>query len=234
MVLVELYGDNRATCTLRVMILLEELKLKFKFNQVDLFKGEQKSEEYCALQPFGKVPAMKYGDRVIFESRAIMRYIALANREIEDFIPDFDAEMWLEVEGQEYNGPISKIVYEKMWKDGGCDEAVVKEAAGQLEKVLDVYEKQLATRKYLAGDTYSIADMAHIPYTYYLIKCGYKDMLKKRPNVYNWLKDIMRRPAVKATLDSNVSKQQLKGHTKEPKAEPKTQAKVAQPKAQMG
>ena len=75
MVQVDVYGDARATCTQRVLILLEELDLKYDLKSVDLSKGDHKTPEFMELQPFGKVPAIKYDDRVVFESRSILRKI---------------------------------------------------------------------------------------------------------------------------------------------------------------
>ena len=55
MVNVEVYGDFKATCTQRVLILLEELNLKYSVKKIDLMKGEQNDAEYLKLNPFGKV-----------------------------------------------------------------------------------------------------------------------------------------------------------------------------------
>lgn len=210
MVKLIVHGHPKATCTQRVLILLEELELKYELDVVDLSKGENKEEAYLELQPFGKLPCVEYGDKILFESRAILRYIARNNRfEDVDLLGDVYADVWMEVEGQNFNGPVSKIVYEKMfkkWKDpeGKPDEAVVSVALAELEKVLDVYEKQLEGKEYIAGDTFTIADITHIPYAYCFLKCGYKSVLKQRSNVYRWLKRIMLRPAVKRVLDGRL------------------------------
>jgi len=209
MVQLNVYGYSKATCTQRVLILLEELELKYNFKEIDLMKGEQKSEDYLKLQPFGKVPAVEYGDKKLFESRSILRYIAKNNRSPVDLLGDVYVDMWLEVESQNFNPPASKIVYEKMFKnkDHEPDQELMKVEAKRLAEVLDVYENRLETQDYIAGDNYSIADISHIPYAYCLLKCGYKELFKSRPNVYNWLKRIMRRPAVKAVLDGNFGEQ---------------------------
>ncbi|NBP00065.1 MAG: glutathione S-transferase family protein [Proteobacteria bacterium] len=209
MVQLSVYGYPKATCTQRVLILLEELELKYNFKQVDLRKGEQKSEDYLRLQPFGKVPVVEYGEKTLFESRSILRYIARNNRNPMDLLGDVYVDMWLEVESQNFNPPASKIVYEKMFKDKDSEpnQELMKAEAKKLAEVLDVYESRLETQEYIAGDNYSIADISHIPYAYCLLKCGFKDLFKSRPNVYNWLKRIMRRPAVKAVLDGNFGEE---------------------------
>lgn len=203
MVEVVLYGDKRATCTQRILILLEELNLKYNFSNVELKKGEHKSPEFLELQPFGKVPAMTYGDRKLFESRCILRYIAKNNVDFEDLLGDTDIDLWLEVESQNFNPHASQIVYEKVFKKMSgqeADEKVIQHAVLELEKVLDVYENRLEKFDYIGGDNYSIADISHIPYTNHLLRCGFKELFKTRPNVYKWVKRIMKREAVENIL----------------------------------
>lgn len=224
MVQVDVYGDLRATCTQRVIVLLEELDLKYDVKQINLSKGEQKSKEFLELQPFGKVPVVKYDDRVLFESRSILRYIAKNNTENNDLYGGTDVDIWLEVESQNYNPPVSKIVYEKVfkkWKGERPDMDVVESSVKELESVLDVYEKRLETVPYIAGDEFSIADISHIPYTNLLLKCGYKDLFKKRPNVYKWLKRIIKRDSVQYVINQSpdVEEQEVDERREEEKRE---------------
>jgi glutathione S-transferase len=191
MVMLNVYGDAKTACTQRVLILLEELELKYKFVSVDLKNEENKQEEFLEKQPFGKVPVVEYGDKTLFESRTIMKYISKNNRDVVDLVQNVYVDMWLEVESQNFHPHISKVVFKKQ----------TESELEELEVVLDVYDKVLSKREYIAGDEYSIADISHIPYAYLFLKAGYKSTLKKRENVYNWLKKIMRRPAVRRVLD---------------------------------
>ena len=199
MVNVKVYGDPVATCTQRILILLEELSLKYDFALVDLMKGEQKNEEFLKLQPFGKVPVLEYDNRVLFESRSILRYVSRNNQEIQDLLGDINVDIWLEVESQNFNPPASKIVYErvfKKWRGEEPDEEIVEKSLKELENVLDVYERRLSTNAFIGGESFSIADISHIPYANHLIKAGYKSIFKSRPNVYKWIKKIIKRDSV--------------------------------------
>jgi len=211
MVKLVVYGSEKATCSQRVLILLEELELKYSFKNLDLKKGEQKAQEYLEKHPFGKVPFVEYGSHNIFESRSILRYVSKMNRdednETSDLYDDVNVDVWLEVESQYYNPLVSKIVYERMWKDGTPDEKIINDAIKELEKVLDVYEGQLSKNEYISGSSFSIADISNIPYTYYMLKCGYKELYKSRPHVYNWLKKMMRRESVRRVLEGTVYKE---------------------------
>lgn len=211
MVQVDVYGDVRSTCTQRVILLLEELDLKYDVKQIDLMRGEQKDKEFLEMQPFGKVPVVKYDDRVLFESRSILRYISKNNTENRDLYGGTDVDIWLEAESQNYNPPASKIVYEKIFKKmrgERPDMKVVEASVAELEGVLDVYEQRLSSVPYIAGDEFSIADISHIPYTNLLLKCGYKGLYKDRPNVYKWLKRIIKRDSVQYVINQSPDVEQ--------------------------
>jgi len=60
----------------RAMWMLEELNLPYELSLVDLHKGAHKHDEYLAIHPLGKVPALKIGDIILFESLAICLYLA--------------------------------------------------------------------------------------------------------------------------------------------------------------
>lgn len=73
----QFYGSPISTCSKRVATVLHEKKVTFNLHAIDLFAREQKAPEFMANQPFGQVPYIIDGDFVLYESRAICRYIAL-------------------------------------------------------------------------------------------------------------------------------------------------------------
>lgn len=70
----KLYGS--AMSTSRVLTVILEKQLPYELILVDIAKGEQKSEDFMKLQPFGKVPVLDDDGFILFESRAICRYLA--------------------------------------------------------------------------------------------------------------------------------------------------------------
>lgn len=70
----KLYGS--AMSFARVLVTILEKELPYEHILIDIAKGDQKSEAYKKLQPFGKVPALDDDRFVIFESRAICKYLA--------------------------------------------------------------------------------------------------------------------------------------------------------------
>jgi glutathione S-transferase len=199
-----LYGDKMATCTMRVQLVLSILGVPYDFVHVDLSKGEQRSAAHKARQPFGKVPALedKKNGAVLFESRCLMRYIAENYDGMTSLFGNGDAKLkalidnWMEVEATTYSTPVSAIVFEKLFKSmfnmGEPDEDRINSSLAELEKVLDVYDQQLQSRSFLAGDALTLADLAHIPYTLYLIKhAGVEEPFSKRPNVWRWWQELL-------------------------------------------
>ncbi len=69
----KLYGSAMATA--RVLTTILEKELPYELVLIDISKGDQKGEDYMKLQPFGKVPALDDDGFIIFESRAICKYL---------------------------------------------------------------------------------------------------------------------------------------------------------------
>ncbi|KAG6555891.1 hypothetical protein Mapa_002533 [Marchantia paleacea] len=107
-------------------------------------------------------------------------------------------DQWLEVEAQNYNPAIAPAVFHLVfaaWFGKIGDIRVVKSSLERLEKVLDIYERQLMKTRYLAGDFFSLADLSHLPYTHFLINdAGRVDLYIKRPCLLAWWTDISSRP----------------------------------------
>jgi glutathione S-transferase len=108
---------------------------------------------------------------------------------------------WLEVESQNYNPCVSSILYQVLFapmQGRQTDETLVKQQLEKLEKVLDIYEAHLSKNKYLAGDFFSLADLSHIPCTYYLVDAAKKgDGITSRKHVSAWWEDISSRASWK-------------------------------------
>ncbi|GJP30129.1 hypothetical protein CLOM_g22515 [Closterium sp. NIES-68] len=201
----KIYGLKLSTCTKRVLTALEEKNFTdYEVVTVDLSKGEQKSAEFKKKQPFGVIPVLEDDEVELFESRAIARYVAdryadqgtnLLGSTLKERAL---VNLWLEVESQNYNPPISGLIAEKVFKlrkGLTTDEAKAAECKAKLSQVLDVYEARLALNDYLAGSFFSLADLVHLPYTAMLWVSGDSELVTSRPNVNKWWERISSRPA---------------------------------------
>ncbi|KAJ3141394.1 hypothetical protein HK101_003410 [Irineochytrium annulatum] len=143
---IKVYGPNYSPCVGRVLAALREKNVPFEQIPVDLLKGEHKHASFMALQPFGQVPVLDDDGLILFESRAICRYIATKYRDQgADLLADkSDAEtrammeVWSSVETTDFDARASKLA--------------AKVHRASLDKILDIYETRLSGREYLAGD----------------------------------------------------------------------------------
>ncbi|XP_068655498.1 glutathione S-transferase F11-like [Aristolochia californica] len=207
---VKVYGSYKSACSLRVIACLIEKDVEFELVEIDLGAGEHKKPEFLARQPFGQVPAIEDGDFKLFESRAIARYIATkyANRgpDLLGSSPEERAlvDQWLDVEAHNYNDLVFNIIFNlyilpKMGKPG--DQEFAKQCEKKLAGVLDIYEERLCASKYLAGESFTMADLSHVPGTNFLItEVGKGYLVRERKNVNRWWEEITGRPAWKKVL----------------------------------
>ncbi|KAI3979978.1 hypothetical protein MKX01_042632 [Papaver californicum] len=202
----KVYGLAKSMPVSCIMLCLAEKCLDFEFVHVDLSKGEHKSHPFLSKNPFGKIPVFEDGPITLFESRAITGYIAHKYRGIGTDLFRHDkmeeaamVGVWIEVESQHFNPPSSAIIYEKFIGPlfgHTTDESVVNLNVEKLDKVLDVYEARLSKSKYLACDSFSLADLHHLSYIYYLMKIApCADLINSRAHVKAWWEDISARPS---------------------------------------
>ncbi|XP_068658935.1 glutathione S-transferase F13-like [Aristolochia californica] len=206
MTALKLHGLGFSPSTARALTALNEKAVDYELQPVNFATRAHKQEPYLSLNPYGQVPALEDGDFKLFESRAITKYVASKYMETGPDLLRSDniaeaalVNVWVEVEAQHYTPVIAPLVSELLRKPKlmkmAPDEAVVEELAGQLEKILDVYEERLSKSKYLAGDFYSLADLHHLPYTYCLLQSSKASLITSRPHVKAWWDDISSRPA---------------------------------------
>ncbi|EIM86362.1 glutathione S-transferase-like protein [Stereum hirsutum FP-91666 SS1] len=209
----KLYGMPVSTCTKRVATALKEFNVPYELVVVDLTKGAHKAPSFTEIQPFGQVPYIDDDGFILYESRAICRYIAVKYAAqgpqppllppTTDLAKYAKFEQAVSIEMQNFDPSAAKLVFEKVFKPffgGTPDDAVAAELLKTLDAKLDAYETILSKQKYLAGDDYTLADLYHLPYGYMLAAAG-SDTMSRRPNVGRWWKDITSRPGWLAVQD---------------------------------
>ncbi|KAG8952803.1 hypothetical protein FRC04_003728 [Tulasnella sp. 424] len=156
-------GSDVSTCTRRVKVVLFEKGVDFVIKPIDWTIGEHKTEAHLEKQPFGQMPVLDDEGFILFESRAIGRYIAAkyANQGTK-LIPDpkdLKAVALFEqaacVEQADFEPSVSGIAVEKLFnpfKGLATDEDKFQKHVETLNAKLDGYERMLTKTKYLAGD----------------------------------------------------------------------------------
>jgi len=203
-----IFGVAGSTCTQRIFVVANELGVALKLHPIDFAKGEHKQQPHLSRQPFGKVPAYESADGKVklFESRAIARYIdAKSGAKLTHVNNAEEAaiiDTWSSVEQAYFDKPASTITFEQVFKQYRgltTDPEVVKKEKATLSEVLDVYDQQLATRPFLAGDRLSVADLFHLPYGAHLFRL-HPDLLTSHPHVNKWWTTISNLESWKKTL----------------------------------
>jgi glutathione S-transferase len=190
-----------ATCTQRIIVAALENGAEFNINLVDLRKGEHKQPAHLARQPFGVIPALEDGDFSLYESRAITRYVdATRGGKLTpaDIKKRALMEQWISLEQGTITPDIQVIVGQRVFTPmfgGKTDEALVAKHAAKVAPALDIMDAHLAKNQYLAGDSFSLADVFFLPYLAMLFYTPEATLLTSRPNIAAWWKRVSERPS---------------------------------------
>jgi len=183
---IRFYGHPLSGHSHRVELLLSLLRLPYERVDVDLAKGAHKTPEFLARNPFGQVPVIEDGDTVVFDSNAILAYLAARYDASGQWLPRDPlaaarVQQWLSVAaGQLASGPAAARPVTVFGAKLDHDRA--KAIAAQLYAVLDPY---LSARRSLSGDAPTIADLAMYSYTALAPEGGVP--LDAHANVRAWL-----------------------------------------------
>lgn len=178
----------------KVSVALEEMALAYDVIKVDLAHGEQKTPEFLRINPNGRVPALVDGDFQVFESGAILMYLAEKTGQLMPGDPRGRSQViqWLmfQMGGVGPTMAQANVFYryfpEKI-------PAAIARYQTEGRRLFAVMDGHLATHDYLAGD-YSIADIANWCWIRTAKWSGIET--EGLPHLQRWLAAIAERPAV--------------------------------------
>lgn len=150
----------------KVCALARHLNLQLDYVHVDLGKGEHKTPAFLAMNPNAKVPVLVDGATNLWESNAILCY--LARKAGSDLWPtdarQFEVLRWLMWDATEFAPQAGTLYFEHVIKSrfgiGAPDATEVQKATEGFRRLAAVLEAHLHGRTYLAGDALSVADFA--------------------------------------------------------------------------
>jgi glutathione S-transferase len=164
----KLYGFPPSPNTWKVRAAAAHLGIPLELELVDLAKGQQRTPEYLALNPTGRTPLLVDGDLVLWESNAIMQYIA--GRSANELWPTdarkrADIVRWQSWQlahwGAEACGPLLfQRAVKRALNIGPPDAAIVAKATECFNRDAAVLDAHLSARPYLAGDGLTLADFS--------------------------------------------------------------------------
>ncbi|WP_164007420.1 glutathione binding-like protein [Pyxidicoccus trucidator] len=205
----KVYGHPMSGCTRAVLTTLAEKGHEAQFVLVDLMKGEHKQPAHVARQPFGVVPAFEDAEvGMLYESRAIMRYL---DRKLSGpSLTPTDArgyglmEQYISVEHSYFTPAAGKVFFERLFKPhmggGAPDEARIAEGFKGVEQVFAVIDPVLGKQQYLAGDSFSLAEVSWMPYMEFFAVSGGVELINQHKNVAAWWNRVSSRPSWKKVV----------------------------------
>ncbi len=188
---------NLSPNPMKVALALEEMGLAYEPHAIDTRKGDQFGAEFLAVNPNGKVPAIVDGDTTVFDSNAILLYLAERSGQ---FGPAHGAKSrgeflsWLMFVATGI-GPFSGQAVH--FKHFAPERVAYADTRYQYEadRHYTIVDQRLADRPYLAGDTYSVADMALWGWARMVPFILGDDAWTRFPNLKRLLDEIAGRPA---------------------------------------
>ena len=185
--------------SIKVPIALEELGLAYDLKPVNVRKGEQKSDGFLALNANAKVPVLVDDALVLTESAAILVYLAEKTGKL---LPA--------------NGEARARVFEQLFfhasalspafgnagffKRSSPEPQPIAEArfATEAERILSLLNDKLASQTFMAGNDFTIADIAHFGWMWRRQFPGLT--FDNRPNLSRWYEMVAARPAVERAI----------------------------------
>ena len=197
----KLYDNPNCPFAQKVRIVLVEKELEFDSEIIDLARGQQRTEEFLRLNPFGKVPVLIDEDCVMYESSVITEYLNDEYPHPPDLLPEDSAQrarVRLLADFADRAFTLPAMAVERELASPERDEARLTAARDVITKTLAMLERELEGKEYLGGE-FSMADVAFAPSLLQLDNLGVAidDGLV---NVKAWSRRLAARPSVGAVV----------------------------------
>ena len=149
----------------KISIMLEEIKFEYKLSKIDISNGEQFNPEFIKISPFSKIPVIIDHDsnESIFESGAILIYLAEKSGKFYDNHNRTRINQWLMAQ-MGYIGPMIGQHHQFHHYNPGKSKFGEERYFKITKKIYQDLDNRLENSKYLAGNEYTIADIATWPW----------------------------------------------------------------------
>jgi GST-like protein len=206
----------------KVHIMLEETGLPYRVHHINIGEGDQFKPEFLAISPNNKIPAIVDAEgpdgkpMSLFESGAILVYLA---SKVGKFLGNTDRDkfttlQWLMFQMGGVGPMLGQVHHFRVYAPEKIDYAVNR-YTNEAKRLYGVIDKQVAKNGYLAGDEYTIADIATFPWLRSWKNQGID--FDDYPHAKRWFDEISERPAVKRGVEvlANLRKPVMDDKAKE-------------------
>jgi glutathione S-transferase len=196
----KLFGHPWSLNTRKTLMTLAEKGHEAELVLIMVPKGEHKRPEHVARHPFGKVPVLADGDFVLYETRAINRYL---DKRLDGpaLTPEGErgvarVDQWINVAESYFIPHAHPLLVEALFRrylGGEQNIDVMQRGRAGMQPALDVADRWLASNAYFAGDAFSLADLHWMPYFEYLFQVGEGQHVGPRKHVHAWWNRVSER-----------------------------------------
>ncbi len=192
-----IYGADFSSPSNKVRYAANCLSLKYEYKRVNLRKGEHLTPEFRKLHPAAKIPVIDDDGFVLFESDAIVRY--LADKAGSDLYPGDIRQraivnQWMDFVTIHIGGAMNRVIFNRIVApliNADIDENSLKDGLNFLERFWPVVENRLSTQAFLAGEHLTLADINLLAVTDPVEKTGVD--LASYPALTKWRDTIRQR-----------------------------------------
>ena len=204
-----LWGRATSSNVMKVIWLLEELKLPYERIDVGGTFGKTDTPEYRAMNPTGLVPTLQEDDFTLWESNAILRYICTAHAPDAKAWPRepharANVDRWMDAQQNVLNRS-QTILFQGLIRTPPekRDAAAIRQAIGEAAGVWRMLAVELGKHAYIAGDDLTLAD---IPWGVHVHRWLNMDFERPDiPHLRGWYDRLLQRPAYKAHIAGPIA-----------------------------
>lgn len=196
---IEIISGSTCPFAHRTRLVLMEKKIPYELTEIDL---NDKPGWFLALSPYEKVPVLRHGDLVVFES-------AIVNEYLEEVFPDpplmpqspaarAQVRMWVDFANNRFIPPIYRLLMAQTAEDQARQAGKLNEALRHMERRGPGGDGDAT---WFAGDTFSLADLSFYPHLdRFSAVTHYRGVTLGRefPRLHTWLERMAERPSVQA------------------------------------
>ena len=193
--MIELFSENTPNGK-KISIMLEEIGYEYKVTKIDISNDEQFKPEFKKISPFSKIPVIidHKNNKTIFESGAILIYLGELSGKFYDKDNRTDINQWLMAQ-MGYIGPMLGQHHQFHHYNPGKSEFGEERYFKISKRIYSEVDEVLSKTKFLAGEEYTIADIATFPW---FARHEWHDIgIQNFKNLSRWYEEISKRDGVK-------------------------------------
>lgn len=185
--------------SIKALIALEEMDLAYTLKPVNVRMGEQKADAFLALNPNGKIPVLVDNGFILTESAAILVYLAEKTGKL---LPQVGIARARVVEQLFFHASSLSPAFGNagFFRRSSPEPQPIGEArfVTEAERILGLLDATLASQRFVAGEDFTIADIAHFGWIWRLQFPGLT--LEGRPHLSRWRETVAQRPSVQRAI----------------------------------